>query len=81
MKSEMIGEFYVLQYHIYTLALHRFLSSRLKGYSYDKHFGGVLYLFLRGIDGVSRNGIYHALPDIRTVKALASGLLGENENA
>jgi exodeoxyribonuclease V beta subunit len=81
MKSEMIGEFYVLQYHIYTLALHRFLSSRLKGYSYDKHFGGVLYLFLRGIDGVSRNGIYRALPDIRTVKALASGLLGENENA
>ncbi len=81
MKREMIGEFYVLQYHIYTLALHRFLASHVKGYSYDKHFGGVLYLFLRGIDGTARNGIYRARPDIRTVNALACGLLGEKENA
>lgn len=80
MKSEMTGESYVLQYHIYTLALHRFLSLRIKGYSYEKHFGGVLYLFLRGIDDTARNGIYRARPDIRTVNALASGLLGEKEN-
>jgi exodeoxyribonuclease V beta subunit len=80
MKSEMTGEFYVLQYHIYTLALHRFLSSRVKDYSYEKHFGGLLYFFLRGIDGTARNGIYRARPDFRTVNALACGLLGEKEN-
>ncbi len=76
MKSEMIGEFYVLQYHIYTLALHRFLASRVKGYSYDTHFGGVLYLFLRGINGTAGNGIYRARPDISTVNAMACALLG-----
>jgi exodeoxyribonuclease V beta subunit len=81
MKSEMTGEFYVLQYHIYVLALHRFLSSRIAGYSYDKHFGGVLYLFVRGIDNMARTGTYRARPDMKTIDALAWGLLGEEEHA
>jgi exodeoxyribonuclease V beta subunit len=38
-----------LQYLIYTLALHRFLRARHPGYDYERHFGGVYYLFLRGI--------------------------------
>jgi len=81
MKSEMMGEFYILQYHIYTLALHRFLASRIKGYSYEKHFGGVLYLFVRGIDNMAQTGIYRARPDMKTIDAFAKGLLGEKENA
>ena len=40
---------YPLQALIYTLALHRFLASRLPGYRYDDHFGGVYYLFLRAM--------------------------------
>lgn len=40
---------YYLQYLLYTIALHRFLSVRLPDYSYDEHFGGVLYLFVRGV--------------------------------
>jgi exodeoxyribonuclease V beta subunit len=40
---------YVLQYHIYTKALHRYLSWRIKGYAPETHFGGVLYLFIRGM--------------------------------
>jgi exodeoxyribonuclease V beta subunit len=81
MRSEMIGEFYVLQYHIYTLALHRFLASRLPGYTYEKHFGGALYLFIRGIDNMGQTGIYRARPDKKTIDALTYGLLGEMENA
>jgi hypothetical protein len=27
-----------------------YLSNHVRGYSYEKHFGGVFYLFLRGID-------------------------------
>ncbi|MEX1301772.1 MAG: exodeoxyribonuclease V subunit beta [Desulfotignum sp.] len=40
---------YVLQYHIYTRALHRYLSWRIKGYEPKTDFGGVLYLFIRGM--------------------------------
>ena len=40
---------YHLQALIYTLALHRFLGTRIEAYSYDRHFGGVLYLFLRAM--------------------------------
>ena len=42
---------YDLQYAIYTLALHRQLRARLPEYDYDTHVGGVLYLYLRGVDG------------------------------
>ena len=39
-----------MQYTLYLLALHRLLKSRLADYDYDRHVGGALYLFLRGID-------------------------------
>ena len=41
---------YDLQYLIYTLALHRWLRFRRADYDYDTHFGGVRYLFCRGLD-------------------------------
>ncbi|KAF1686876.1 exodeoxyribonuclease V subunit beta [Pseudoxanthomonas broegbernensis] len=42
---------YPLQALIYTLALHRWLRFRLGGrYDYARDFGGVRYLFCRGID-------------------------------
>ncbi|MGI4815553.1 MAG: exodeoxyribonuclease V subunit beta [Janthinobacterium lividum] len=40
---------YRLQALIYSVALHRFLASRLDGYDYASHFGGCLYLFVRGV--------------------------------
>ncbi len=40
---------YFLQYHLYAVALHRHLRLRVHGYDYDSHFGGVFYLFLRGM--------------------------------
>ncbi len=46
----MREELYILQYHIYTLALHRYLRMRIHDYDYEKHFGGVFYVFLRGVD-------------------------------
>ena len=41
---------YDIQYLIYTLALHRYLGSRLVDYNYEQHMGGVQYLFLRGME-------------------------------
>lgn len=41
---------YHLQYLIYTLALHQYLRIRLPDYRYEQDFGGIFYLFIRGID-------------------------------
>lgn len=51
LEWEMARAGYPLQALIYTLALHRHLSKRLRGYDYDKHVGGYVYLFLRGMSG------------------------------
>ncbi len=40
---------YDLQALLYTVALHRFLSVRLSDYAYERHVGGALYLFVRGM--------------------------------
>ena len=40
---------YALQFCLYSLALHRLLSVRLPGYVQQRHFGGVFYLYLRGV--------------------------------
>ncbi|HXG29161.1 MAG TPA: exodeoxyribonuclease V subunit beta [Nevskiales bacterium] len=46
----MARDDYYLQYLLYTVAVHRYLGERLRGYDYRRHFGGVYYLFLRGLD-------------------------------
>ena len=62
LSAAMAEHRYDLQYQIYALALHRFLRSRLADYDYQRHFGGVYYLFLRGVDGQSDHGIFNAKP-------------------
>jgi exodeoxyribonuclease V beta subunit len=42
---------YPLQALLYAVVLHRFLRWRLPGYDPQAHFGGVLYLYLRGMCG------------------------------
>ena len=68
----MAKEFYFLQYHLYTVALHRYLSFRLPMYDYDRHFGGIFYIFLRGIDleKGSEFGIYRDQPSHDLILAL-----------
>jgi len=62
---------YDLQYLIYTLALHRYLGQRLPNYQYDSHFGGVGYLFLRGMhkDRV-QSGVFFDRPDAGLIQQL-----------
>jgi exodeoxyribonuclease V beta subunit len=51
-RQDMQANGYYLQYLIYTLALHRFLQQRCgQDYDYGRNFGGVFYLYLRGING------------------------------
>ncbi len=74
LKDVMIREAYLLQYYIYTVALHRYLSVRLPNYSYESNFGGVFYLFLRGMSPGSNSGIFWDLPDEGLVERLSEYL-------
>ncbi len=49
MKAQMISHHYPLQAYLYLLALHRFLKWRIKDYKPEKHLGGYIYVFLRGL--------------------------------
>ncbi len=51
LAREMARHHYFLQGLLYAVALHRYLRGRLAGYQPEEHFGGVLYLFLRGMSG------------------------------
>src|SRR5690606_35240999 len=50
MRTAMCAARYDLQLVFYVLALHRQLAARLPDYDYDRHIGGAIYLFLRGVD-------------------------------
>jgi exodeoxyribonuclease V beta subunit len=54
---------YHLQYLIYTVALKRFLKNRITDFDYKQHFGGVFYLFLRGVRAKETSGVFYSLPD------------------
>lgn len=63
---------YNLQYHLYTVALTGMLSRRLPDFDYDKHFGGVAYLYIRGMKAGSDNGIWFDRPEQSTISKLQS---------
>jgi exodeoxyribonuclease V beta subunit len=73
---------YDLQYLIYCVALHRYLDARLPDYNYETHFGGVKYLFLRGMQGENSidTGIYNDKPSLELMLAL-DALLKETADA
>jgi len=77
LENTMQGSLYVLQYHIYTLALHLYLKIRLPGYRYEKDFGGVFYIFIRGVDPAAGPdyGVFFDCPDKELVAALERNLL------
>jgi len=78
LKRVMEEDYYFLQYHLYVLALDQYLKSRLgDAYDYERHFGGVFYLFLRGIDPARGGdfGIYRDRPAPETITALSEGLI------
>lgn len=74
----MVREEYCLQYLIYSVALHRYLMQRQPGYSYDEHFGGVFYLFLRGVRRRVGwdSGIFRDRPERQLIEELSVQLAG-----
>ena len=82
LRSSMEEHDYVLQYHLYAVALHRHLTRRLPGYDFETHMGGAYYLFLRGMspDAPRGCGIFYDRPSRSLIEAL-SACLGEPEIA
>ena len=73
----MVSGYYFLQYHLYCLALHFYLASRLSGYDYTTHFGGVFYIYLRGVNHRlgPDYGIFHELPAYSMIRNLETKLI------
>ncbi|QSA97707.1 exodeoxyribonuclease V subunit beta [Methylococcus sp. EFPC2] len=70
---------YDLQYLLYSVALHRYLGWRLGAdYDYERHYGGVYYLFLRGMSptNTGATGIYATRPPRGLIDALDRSLAG-----
>ncbi|RQO31649.1 hypothetical protein DBR32_06775 [Taibaiella sp. KBW10] len=63
---------YHLQYLIYTVAVHKYLQQRMgSAYQYEVHFGGIVYVFLRGVRSGQDAGIFTIRPPFALIEALA----------
>ncbi len=73
MQHAIRGHRYDLQYLIYTLALHRLLQQRLPDYDYERHIGGIYYLFLRGMrpEDPGGTGVWFDRPAQRLIEAMS----------
>ena len=68
---------YHLQYLLYCVALHRHLAQRLPDYDFEAHFGGVLYLFVRGVrPHWPGRGVFAHRPALATLQQLSGVLDG-----
>jgi exodeoxyribonuclease V beta subunit len=75
LRADLVQHDYVLQYHLYLLALHLHLRARLPGYDYERHVGGACYVYLRGVDHPQR-GVIVDRPPLARIEALVRWLGG-----
>lgn len=69
LESAMLQHHYLLQARIYAVALHRHLQHHLPDYCFDKHFGGVVYLFVRALP---HGGVWFERSDLPSLESLAA---------
>ncbi len=77
LKTAMEHNLYPLQYLLYTVALNRYLSLRVRGYDYATHFGGVIYVFLRGVspERGEEFGYFRDMPPVEMIDELTKNLI------
>jgi len=77
LNQSMEKDFYTVQYHIYVLALHQYLKTRLQHYCYQVDFGGVFYIFIRGVnpDFGPEYGIFYDRPSGEFIDELGQLLI------
>ena len=85
LEAAMQHHRYDLQYLIYAVALRRYLGTRLPDFDSARDFGGVFYLFVRGMSGKNDNGnltgVYAARPPEKLLQALDKLLVKDTDNA
>ncbi len=88
MAEAMLHSHYPLQAMLYSVVVHRYLRWRVADYDPDRHLGGVLYLFVRGmcgpetpvVDGVPC-GVFSWRPPAALVTDLSALLAGSRAEA
>jgi exodeoxyribonuclease V beta subunit len=70
---------YHLQYLIYTVAVKKYLESRLPGFDYERDFGGVIYIFMRGVRKNLDKGMFVVKPASKKIALLEKILKGVEE--
>jgi exodeoxyribonuclease V beta subunit len=74
----MLASQYLLQYHLYLLALDRHLLARMPGYDPGRHLGGAWYLFVRGTDPAHPGrGVFHDRPTPEFLRELSARLVDD----
>jgi exodeoxyribonuclease V beta subunit len=74
LQHAMAKHHYYLQYLLYAVALHRYLTYRMADYQYHTHFGKVYYLFLRGMSPQyeAGHGVFQDRPSLELIEALSA---------
>lgn len=84
MRENIEKNHYDLQYLIYSLALHRHLKYTLADYDPEQHFGGVYYLYLRGMTDQTEHqdcGVYYRQIKVAELTQLDNIFAGETTDA
>jgi len=81
LEAAMASHAYHLQALLYTVALHRYLKTRVRDYSYETHISGYLYLFVRGVrpqwrDAQGPAGVHTRRPAFELVALLDAAMIG-----
>jgi len=78
-----VKKHYRLQYEVYNIAFIEWLKSRIADFDYDKHFGGLFYIYLRGIGKDvedTASGIFFTRPDIDEYNNIKNKLFSKIKN-
>ena len=81
LQAAMAEHRYDLQGLIYSLALHRLLSREDPAYSYETGFGGIFFLFVRGLSsetGGAGSGIFYDRPSYARIDGVDRLLRGKS---
>ncbi|MFK4447034.1 exodeoxyribonuclease V beta subunit [Caballeronia udeis] len=75
LDAAMASHAYHLQALFYVVALHRYLRVRLRDYAFERHIGGYLYLFVRGVrpgwrEGGKAAGVHVGKPSLELIEAI-----------
>jgi exodeoxyribonuclease V beta subunit len=69
LRTAILHSRYELQYVLYIFALHRLLKVRLPDYDYERHIGGAVYIFLRGLSAPGQ-GLHTECPPRALIESL-----------